>query len=490
LKFNICLIQPTGYIHALALLEAVEYVKYKIEGNGYEAQITKNRLFPTGINIVFGAHINPENNLNFPKNTVIFNTEQLPENSAWTNGTYFEILKKNFIWDYSNINLNSVPHLNKCLINFFYENNLKRITVDQPKKYDLAFYGSINDRRKTIIDTLSSKGLKIKKIFGLYSKERDDSIKDCRAVLNLHFYESQIFQQIRAFYPLINEIPVISENFPRESAPEIYQDVLFTPDDEEFCEFVVNVLKDSKSFESQARNKISIYENTKINNEFNVALNETVNFFQKNKLEENNEFIFKKINLGSGKDYKRDFLNIDIRKEVFPDIIFDLSEEIALPTSIRSDQYGLIKLEKEQFDEILANDVLEHVPNLETLMGNCLKLLKVGGIFRINVPFDLSYGAWQDPTHIRAFNQKSWHYYTDWFWYLGWFKHRFTITQLEYVLSPYGQDLLKNNTNRDILLTIPRAVDAMKIVLTKIETTAAERTSARSFRNDLLFNLE
>jgi len=43
-------------------------------------------------------------------------------------------------------------------------------------------------------------------------------------------------------------------------------------------------------------------------------------------------------------------------------------------------------------------------------MTNCLKLLRVGGVFKILVPYDLSYGAWQDPTHIRAFNERSWLY--------------------------------------------------------------------------------
>ena len=488
MKFNICLIQPTGYIHTLALLEAAEYVLHKIKALGHEVQIVKNRIYPTGINIIFGAHINPENNLNLPKNTIIFNTEQLSENSDWTNSEYLKILNKGFVWDYSNTNLKLIPHLKKCLVNFYFEEKLKRIAFQQNKNYDLAFYGSINDRRTRIIDTLISKGLKIKTILGLYSKERDDSIKDCRAVLNLHYYESQIFQQIRAFYPLINGIPVISEKFPRESAPELYGDVLFIPNNEEFCDFVVRTLKDTKSFEDLARFKLSIYEKTKINNEFHIALNKTIEYFQNNKLLENTKLLFNRINLGSGKDYKRGYLNVDIRKEVLPDILYDLSEDITFPISVNSDHYGLIKLGEGQFDEILANDVLEHVPNLESMMGNCLKLLKVGGKFVINVPFELSYGAWQDPTHIRAFNQNSWLYYTDWFWYLGWFDHKFTLSELHYTLSKYGQELLNQKVNEQVLLVTPRAIDAMKVILTKTETTPEERSSARAYMNNIYIN--
>jgi len=63
-------------------------------------------------------------------------------------------------------------------------------------------------------------------------------------------------------------------------------------------------------------------------------------------------------------------------------------------------------------------------------MKSCLDLLKVGGIFEINVPYDLSLGAWQDQTHVRAFNENSWLYYTDWFWDMGWTEARFTSDKL------------------------------------------------------------
>jgi SAM-dependent methyltransferase len=488
MKFNICLIQPTGYIHSLALLEAAEYIFYKIKNNGYDVQLVKNRIYPTGINIIFGAHINPENNLDFPKNTIIFNTEQLPENPDWVNKDYREILQKSFVWDYSKTNLDLITHPNKDLVNFYYEKALIRIALDDSKPYDLAFYGSINDRRKVILDKLIAKGLKVKVIFGLYGKERDEAIKDCKAVLNLHFYESKIFQQIRAFYPLINGIPVISENFPTESAPEIYQKVLFTPHDDDFCDYVFKTLKDSSLFNAKAKEKLSVFEKYIFEDEFDTALNTALNYFNSKELLRTQEEKFTKINLGSGKDYKRGYLNIDLRKEVLPDILLDLSNQILFPVYVKSEHFGLIELAEGQFDEIIANDVLEHVPNLETLMGNCLKVLKTGGKFIINVPYELSYGAWQDPTHIRGFNQNSWLYYTDWFWYLDWFEFRFHLSELNYTLSTYGQELLKNGVDERVLVLTPRAIDSMRVVLTKIETTPEEKTSARSFFNSLIIN--
>jgi SAM-dependent methyltransferase len=148
--------------------------------------------------------------------------------------------------------------------------------------------------------------------------------------------------------------------------------------------------------------------------------------------------------------------------------------------------YGQVTLSEGQIDNILAIDVLEHVQQLPQLMGNCLKLLREGGQFTILVPYDLSLGAWQDPTHVRAFNENSWLYYTQWFWYLGWFEHRFDIAESNLNLSEYGKDLVSKGLPQAEVLRTPRAVDSMSVVLTKRKTTPEEKTLARSYSNSFI----
>ena len=156
------------------------------------------------------------------------------------------------------------------------------------------------------------------------------------------------------------------------------------------------------------------------------------------------------LNLGSGKDRRDDCVNADIRADVGADWVVDICKP--LNTNRR-------------FDKIIANDVLEHIPNLVDAMTNCKELLKVGGEMRIHVPYDLSLGAWQDPTHVRAFNENSWRYYTDWHWYLGW-PDRFELTTLEMRLSKVGEAL---ELPQDEIIRTPRAVDSMYVVLTKVK---------------------
>ncbi len=183
------------------------------------------------------------------------------------------------------------------------------------------------------------------------------------------------------------------------------------------------------------------------------------------------------LNLGSGKDFRTDAFNIDIDDTWCPDAVLDLSgvDLADGPVTLNTERFGHVTLGPGCFDRIVANDVLEHVPNLMKLMTTCLGLLRVGGCFEISVPYDLSFGAWQDPTHVRAFNERSWLYYTDWFWYMGWDSARFTLDTLTFVPSSLGQDLQRQGHPRDAVLLTPRAVDSMSATLRKVELDANDR---------------
>lgn len=276
-KIHVCLIQPNGYIHSLALLEAAEYVVYKLKNAGYNSELNTNLLINDGINIVFGAHITANIDLHYPENTILFNTEQLPENSIWTNVNYKKLLDRYYILDYSQTNIDLIPHSNKALVNFYHCEQLNRIQKLPEKSIDLLFYGSINERRANILKNLNAKGLRIQNIFGVYGAQRDELLAKSYAVLNLHYYEAQIFQQIRAFYPLINGIPVISENYPLESAPGLYNEVIFKPEENNFENYVSSLLSNRSQFESLAAEKLTLFTSSEANPNFESAMGKVIN---------------------------------------------------------------------------------------------------------------------------------------------------------------------------------------------------------------------
>ncbi len=201
-----------------------------------------------------------------------------------------------------------------------------------------------------------------------------------------------------------------------------------------------------------------------------------------------------KVNLGSGKNYLEGYVNIDINPMWKPDIVCDIgaytiidesNSDITFRNSGWGDgpMYSVFPASAGRVDEILANDVLEHIPDLVSAMTNCLALLRIGGTMDISVPYYLALGAWQDPTHVRAFNENSWIYYTDWFWYLGWKDYRFEVVNIEYVLSQKGDHI--RNTSENIvlsdLLDMPKAVDSMHVTLRKVKLTDDEKKAAEAY---------
>ena len=169
------------------------------------------------------------------------------------------------------------------------------------------------------------------------------------------------------------------------------------------------------------------------------------------------------LNLGSGRDRRTECVNADIRTDVGADWIVDISK-LSYGEVVQSPG-DPVTIRPGMFSKIIALDVLEHIPDLVAAMTNCRDLLEMGGEMHISVPYDLSLGAWQDPTHVRAFNENSWVYYCAWAWYLGWTGSRFNMESLEYTLSP-GTDL---ELPQDQLLRTPRAVESMYVVLKKVK---------------------
>jgi SAM-dependent methyltransferase len=172
-------------------------------------------------------------------------------------------------------------------------------------------------------------------------------------------------------------------------------------------------------------------------------------------------FTEKTLNIGSGKDFLENCLNADIQASKNPDWVLDITKMPWGETI--STRFGDIKVEHGMFDKIIANDVLEHIPDLVTAMTNLKDLLSSKGELHIHVPYDLSLGAWQDPTHVRAFNERSWLYYTDWHWYLGW-TDRFYLKECLLEKSALAEEM---GIGDEMLKILPRMVDGMRVILSK-----------------------
>ena len=102
-------------------------------------------------------------------------------------------------------------------------------------------------------------------------------------------------------------------------------------------------------------------------------------------------------------------------------------------------------------------------------------MLRDGGVLELSVPYELSLGADQDPTHVRRFNENSWLYYTTWAWYMNWRDERFDLVSQEFTLTALGHALRKQNVSQEEILRTPRAVEGIWATLRKRKSTEAEK---------------
>ena len=473
---HLCVQQPAGYVHSLGLLDPARYFRHQFRRLGANVTVAKNRLRHGALNFVFGAHLGFDASLRERHACVFINLEQLGAGGAAVSPEYLALLRSSAVVDYNADNCAAyAAQLDDVLVvpllHAPYLKPQQAVPLEE-RPIDLLFIGSMNPRRQAWIARIEALGLTVSLFDGpLYGPERDQFILQAKAVVNVHYYESSRFEQVRVSHCLSLGTPVIAERTPRTLPHPAFEDAVMWLEDGQLEQFFRDDFGTPAYFELMREALLRFEQADPI-----AAYRELLDFgtgFMRVHHERRPTQAWQPtcINLGSGKDYKPGWLNIDILDRAQPDLLLDLGRPVALPLRADTVQAGPVELEAGAAELVYANNVLEHVPDLPQLMSNVLALLKVGGRFVIEVPHEHAPTAWQDPTHLRALNEKSWTYYTEWFWYLGWFEHRFEIEQFGYL-----DDALRECAQGDAAF--------MRVTLAKVETTPRERMTARMMSAD------
>lgn len=475
---NIVVMQPPGYVHSLGLLDPARYLRYQLRRLGAEVLITKNRVREDALNIVLGAH------LGFPPEwkdrhaCIFFNLEQLGPGGANLPPAYLQLLQTSAAVDYDVANVSAycatagaVPVV--PLLHAPYLESRAALPLEQ-RPIDLLFFGCINPRRRAFLDRIEACGWSVA-VFDhpLYGAERDEFIVQAKAVVNCHHYDSARFEQVRAQHCLSLGTPFISERIAPTSPPQAFEDAVTWIRDDGLETFFQQDFATARFFDN-ARTQLAHWRKQDSADAYAILMACATDFMRAHASHKpRSPWQPKCINLGSGKDYKAGWLNLDLLERAEPDLVLDLSVPQTFPLRTRTRFGSALELSAGSVARIHANNVLEHVRDLPCLMTNALALLCDGGEFEIEVPYEGALTAWQDPTHVRAMNENSWLYYTDWFWYLGWFEHRFEIAASQW-LDTQCRPCAKGDAA------------FMKMTLRKTETTLRERTAARASRADFM----
>jgi len=226
--FNICLIQPDGYVHSAAFLELAELVGYGLQDIGMTVAVTRNHIDPDATNVLIGCHLlDPRRAASVPTSTVVLNTEQIDEKAdTRVQATVRQWVSRFETWDYSGRNIDRIAALTgrqAKLLQLGYHPKLSRIPRSPIQDIDVLFYGSRNERRNRILRALEADGVRVAAVFGVYGDQRDALIARAKLVLNMHYYDAKVFEIVRVFYLMSNSKAVVCEVGPDTAFDERYR---------------------------------------------------------------------------------------------------------------------------------------------------------------------------------------------------------------------------------------------------------------------------
>ena len=441
-----------------------------------DCKIWSEEKIPEGVKaIVLGANFYASDELlKLSRNSIIFNVENA--SSIFITEDYIRALRNFHVWDYSASNARL---LEKILgrpvrnVKLFHGDSMNRIVHADVKDIDVLFFGSFNERRAAVLEDLRERGLNVCAVFNVYGDELDALIARSKVVLNLHYYDNGHLEVVRLLDLLANHCAIVTESSPDDVEEEDLLEAMVSAPYQELADAAEALVHDEARRRALAQAGAAALKRRAPETILRGALEES-----------EAPVLPSEAIVGSGKAFDARFLNIDIDPRWNPDIVADITDPKLFEPIYPSQRFGFLRLERGAFDRIGVSHVLEHLPDLVAAMTNLLEMLAVGGELRIAVPYDLSYGAWQDPTHVRAFNERSWLYYCDWHWYIGWTECRFDVASQEYGLSSIGRTLAEQGVPEDVILRTPRAVDEMKVVLKKRRLSPDERAHGRAMRGE------
>ncbi len=214
MRFAVAIASPPGYQHGEVFREIAQGLHHALLALGHDSVLTKRLDLDDRSTIVLGSNL-LACGLQPPKHAILYNLEQVHEDSQWMTPALLDLFRRYPVWDYSQANIErlaawQVPRLTHVPIGYVPE--LTRI-APAPEDIDVLFYGSPDERREAVLDKLRVRGFRVKSLFGVYGASRDAWIARSKIVINMHLshYKAQVFEIVRVSYLLANRRAVVSE---------------------------------------------------------------------------------------------------------------------------------------------------------------------------------------------------------------------------------------------------------------------------------------
>jgi tetratricopeptide (TPR) repeat protein len=195
-----------------AFKEIAELLQLSFKTLRYEADISREIRSERGLTpIILAAHLLDC----VPDEAILWNFEQVtPEDWApWKKaGPLLASRPWRRVWEYSRAN--SLLHHSDppVLVPLGHHPEMKRFEPMKDPPHELSFVGTPSPRRMEILDELRKRKIKISIAHRfIYGAAKEFVMARSRALLNVHLYETGIFEQPRVAHALNNLLPVLSE---------------------------------------------------------------------------------------------------------------------------------------------------------------------------------------------------------------------------------------------------------------------------------------
>jgi SAM-dependent methyltransferase len=160
-----------------------------------------------------------------------------------------------------------------------------------------------------------------------------------------------------------------------------------------------------------------------------------------------------KLNFGCGKNIKKGYVNADIDKFESVDKNFDFN---IFPYPFSDNE----------FDEILADNVLEHLGDIPAVMKELHRISKPDGMIKIIVPYYNCYGAYNDLTHQHYFSHRSFEPFYEKNARGNYFiKEKFRLERLKLVPTRLGKIFLFDFIRLPLSFVFGQVIQAIDITL-------------------------
>lgn len=254
---QIVIISPPGNVHAEAFRELAETLHHGFESLGIPSRIVQNAFDPGGPNLVLGWHLlEPGAESALPRRTILYNLEQMDEGNRPFRDRLVALSRRFEVWDYSPRNIGVLQAAGMAarplLVPVGFVPQLARIDPLLPKDIDVLFYGSVNDRRGRVLGDLKARGLDVHAVFGVYGQARDALIARAKVVLNLHYYDSNIFEMVRVSYLLSNRKAVVAEQSATTEVDPAFREAMVLAPYDALVQATVDLVGDAA-----ARNRVA-----------------------------------------------------------------------------------------------------------------------------------------------------------------------------------------------------------------------------------------